>query len=67
MFKPINPDLGGTPVRDLRLPTDVQLLQIIRDGSSVAVHGRTDLRTGDDILLLAREHSLTEIRSRLSG
>ena len=65
--KLINPDLDGTPVRDLRLPTDVLLLQIIRDGSSVVVHGHTDLRTGDDILLLASEDSLMEIRSRLSG
>ncbi len=65
--KLVNPDLDGTPVRDLRLPTDVLLLQIIRDGNSVVVHGHTDLRTGDDILLLASEDSLTEIRSRLSG
>ena len=65
--KLVNPDLDGTPVRDLRLPTDVLLLQIIRDGSSVVVHGHTALHTGDDILLLASEDSLIEIRSRLSG
>ncbi len=65
--KLVNPDLDGTPVRDLRLPTDVLLLQIIRGGSTVVVHGHTALQTGDDILLLASEDSLTEIRSRLSG
>ena len=65
--KLVNPDLDGTAVRDLRLPTDVLLLQVIRDGNSVVVHGHTDLKTGDDILLLASEDSLTEIRSRLSG
>lgn len=65
--KLVNPDLDGMPVRDLRLPTDVLLLQIIRDGSSVVVHGHTELRTGDDILLLASDDSLAEIRSRLSG
>ena len=37
----VNPDLDGTPVRELQ--------------------------AGDDILLLASEDSLTEIRSRLSG
>jgi Trk K+ transport system NAD-binding subunit len=65
--KLVNPDLNGTPVRDLRLPTDVLLLQIIRGGSTVVVHGHTALQTGDDILVLASEDSLTEIRSRLSG
>ncbi len=65
--KLVNTELDGTPVRDLRLPTDVLLLQIIRDGSSVVVHGHTELKTGDDILVLTSEDSLSEIRSRLSG
>ena len=63
----VNTDVDGTPVRDLRLPTDVLLLQIIRGDTTVVVHGHTELRTGDDVLLLSSEDSLTEIRSRLSG
>ncbi len=63
----VNTDVDGTPVRDLRLPTDVLLLQIIRGDTTVVVHGHTELRTGDDVLLLSSEDSLAEIRSRLSG
>lgn len=62
-----NPDLDSLSVRDLRLPTDVLLLQITREGSTIVVHGHTKLALGDEVLVLASSDSLREVRSRLSA
>ncbi|MDJ0960216.1 MAG: cation:proton antiporter [Acidimicrobiia bacterium] len=61
-----NPDLAGTPVRDLRLPTDVLLLQLTRNGSTVVVHGHTELQFGDEITVLAGPDSIDEARIKLT-
>lgn len=62
-----NPDLDSISVRDLRLPTDVLLLQVTRNGSTIVVHGHTRLHLGDEVLILASKDSLREVRSRLSA
>ncbi len=62
-----NPELDGTSVRDLRLPTDVLLLQLTRDGTTVVVGGHTTLRRGDEIMVLAAPDSLDEARIRLTA
>lgn len=62
-----NTDLDSLSVRDLRLPTDVLLLQITREGSTIVVHGHTKLALGDEVLVLASSDSLREVRSRLSA
>jgi Trk K+ transport system NAD-binding subunit/Kef-type K+ transport system membrane component KefB len=61
-----NPDLDGTPVRDLRLPPDVLLLQLTRDGTTVVVGGHTTLRYGDEIMVLAAPDSLRSASVLLS-
>ena len=61
-----NDDLDGVPVRNLRLPTDVLLLQLTRAGSTMVVGGHTTLQHGDEIMVLAAPDSLEETRMRLS-
>ncbi len=62
-----NIDLDGTQVRDLRLPNDVLLLQLTRDGSTVVVGGHTTLRWGDEVMVLGSPQTLDEARIRLSA
>ncbi len=61
-----NRDLEGVPVRDLRLPTDVLLLQLTREGSTVVVAGHTKLRVGDELTVLGSPDGLAETQARLS-
>ena len=62
-----NPDVAGTAVRHLKLPPDVLLLELVRDGSSVVVSGHTTLRRGDEVVLIADPSTLDEVRMRLGG
>jgi Trk K+ transport system NAD-binding subunit len=62
-----NPDVHGRSVRDLRLPPDVLLLQIDRDGTGLAVSGHTSLRIGDEVTVLSPADSLEEVRVQLAG
>ena len=62
-----NPDIDGVSVRNLRLPTDILLLQVVRNGSSVVVNGHTTLHTGDEIMVLSDPDSLNEARIRLTA
>lgn len=61
-----NPDLDGQALRDLRLPIDVLLLEIARDGGAVVPSGHSVLRLGDEVTVVAEPGSLDEIRLRLS-
>jgi Trk K+ transport system NAD-binding subunit/Kef-type K+ transport system membrane component KefB len=56
-----NSDLEGALVRDLRLPNDVLLLEIIRDGQAMVPHGYTRIRRGDEITAVGRPESLEEV------
>ena len=53
-----NPAADGLLVRDLRLPPDVLLLDILRDGGSVVPHGNNVLRLRDEVTLLGRTESI---------
>ncbi len=64
-FRIDDPALDGIRVRDLRLPADLLLLQMTRDGSTVVVSGLTVLRVGDEITVLGSEDGLAEARVRL--
>ncbi|MBI1297584.1 potassium transporter TrkA [bacterium] len=55
-----NPDIDGQLVRDLRLPADVLLLDVSRDGTAIVPDGYTRVRLRDDITLLGKEESLKE-------
>jgi Trk K+ transport system NAD-binding subunit/Kef-type K+ transport system membrane component KefB len=55
-----NPDIDGQLVRDLRLPADVLLLDVSRDGAAIVPDGYTRIRLRDDVTLLGKEDSLKE-------
>ncbi|MBT8212737.1 MAG: NAD-binding protein, partial [Acidimicrobiia bacterium] len=61
-----NRDLDGMAVRDLRLPADVLLLEMVRDANSVVVSGHTSLKVGDELTMIADPDSLDEVRMALS-
>lgn len=61
-----NRDIDGTAVRDLRLPTDVLLLQLMRSGTTVLVDGNTILHLGDELMLLGDPESITAAQMRLA-
>jgi Trk K+ transport system NAD-binding subunit len=62
-----NPDVTGVAVRQLRLPPDVLLLELVRDASTVVVSGHTTLRHGDEVVLIADPETVEEVRMRLGG
>ncbi|MEZ4580683.1 MAG: cation:proton antiporter [Caldilineaceae bacterium] len=60
-----NPDVDGRLIRDLRLPTDVLVLGIKRNGHSILPSGYTHLHVLDDITLVGKPDSLEEATIRL--
>jgi Trk K+ transport system NAD-binding subunit/Kef-type K+ transport system membrane component KefB len=60
-----NPDTNGTLVRDVRLPEDVLLMDITRNGHSLVPNGYTRLQTGDEVTLLGQPESLEVVTIRL--
>lgn len=60
-----NRDVDGRLVRDLRLPADVLLLEISRDGQAIVPHGYTRLRYGDEITVVGKPESLREVSLRI--
>lgn len=60
-----NPDVEGRLVRDLRLPTDVLILGIKRNGHSILPSGYTLLHMLDDITLVGKPDSLEEATIKL--
>lgn len=62
-----NADLDGIPVRDLRLPAGVLLVEIQRDRSVLLVAGQTRLRVGDEVTLVVDRDLEPELRLLLDG
>ena len=58
-------DVDGIFLRELRLPNDVLVLDIARDGHSVVPHGHTILRLNDEVTLVGSLPSLDEVTLRL--
>lgn len=61
-----NRDLHGLLVRDLRLPSDVLILDISRNGNSVVPNGYTPIHYRDEITVLGSPQSLKDVATRLS-
>lgn len=59
-----DPDINGLPLRDLRLPTDVRVLEIIRDGQSMVPYGMTELRLNDEVTFVGHKDRLEEVTAR---
>ena len=60
-----NPDIDNLRLRDLRLPGDVIVLGIMRDGSSILPHGHTILKLRDEVTLIGIRQQLDEVTLRL--
>jgi Trk K+ transport system NAD-binding subunit len=56
-----NPNLHKLALRDLRLPLDVLILAINRNGASVISHGYTMLEIGDHVTVVGKPESLNEV------
>ena len=57
-----NPDLHGILLRDLRLPSDVIILSVVRDKQTIITHGYTRLRINDTITAVGSIKSLNNVQ-----
>lgn len=60
-----NPDLDRLMVRDLRLPADVLILSIQRNGDSIVPNGYTPIHVRDDVTLVGKPDSIEEATIKL--
>jgi len=60
-----NPDINGLLVRDVRLPEDVLLLDVTRNGHSLVPNGYTRLQSDDEVTVLGQPESLETVTIRL--
>ena len=61
-----NRDLHGITLRELRLPSDVIILSVIRSNNVIITHGYTRLRIGDTLTCVGSDKSLDEVQLRFS-
>ncbi len=57
--------IDGLPLRDLRLPGDVLILEILRDGQVIVPHGFSTLKVADEVTLVGSPNSLSEVVLKL--
>tara|TARA_R110001583_G_scaffold123210_1_gene274657 strand:+ start:4732 stop:6651 length:1920 start_codon:yes stop_codon:yes gene_type:complete len=62
-----NEDLHGLTLRDLRFPTDVIVLSVMRKGRAIISHGYTRLRKGDMVTLVGSTDSIENVRFKLES
>ena len=55
-----DPSLHGLFIRDLKLPLDVLVLAVTREGKVVITHGYNRLRLGDHLTIAGPPESLSE-------
>lgn len=58
----LNPDMHGIPLRELRLPSDVIILSIVRGGQTIISHGYTRLRIKDIVTVVGSVKSLDQVQ-----
>jgi Trk K+ transport system NAD-binding subunit/Kef-type K+ transport system membrane component KefB len=59
--------VDGLPLRDLRLPADVLILEIARDGQAIVPHGFSTLRISDEVTAIGSPASLAEVALKLEA
>ncbi len=59
--------VAGLPLRDLRLPGDVLILEIIRDGLVIVPHGFSTLRLNDKVTLIGSPNGLAEVKFKIGA
>jgi Trk K+ transport system NAD-binding subunit/Kef-type K+ transport system membrane component KefB len=57
--------VDGMLLRDLRLPNDVLILEIARNGHSIVPSGYTKLHVNDEVSVLGKPESLNEVTLKL--
>ena len=57
----IDPTIQGYALRDLRLPSDILILSIARNGQMMITHGYTRLRVGDIVTILGSQESIDKV------
>lgn len=57
--------IDGLQLRDLRLPSDVLILEILRDGQAIVPHGFSTLRIADEVTIVGSPDSLSEVVLKL--
>jgi Trk K+ transport system NAD-binding subunit len=62
-----NKDIHGLTLRDLRFPTDVIVLSVMRKGRIIISHGFTRLRLGDIVTLVGTKESVNNVRFKLES
>ena len=62
-----NKDIHGMTLRDLRFPTDVIVLSVVRKGQVIISHGYTRLRIGDIVTLVGTTESVENVRFKLES
>jgi CPA2 family monovalent cation:H+ antiporter-2 len=58
-----NPDCAGRYLRDLRLPGDILVMALRRNGELLVPHGYTLIESGDHLTLVGSYNSMEEIRA----
>ncbi len=60
-----DPDMHGRLVRDLRLPNDVLLMGIKRNGTAIVPHGYNKIQLNDEVTLLGCPESIDTVAQKL--
>jgi Trk K+ transport system NAD-binding subunit/Kef-type K+ transport system membrane component KefB len=61
----LNPSIDGMLVRDLRMPADVLILDIIRKGEVIVPNGYTRLKKEDDVTIIGSPEDIEVVRMRV--
>ena len=62
-----NPNISGLTLRDLRLPLDVLVLSIERDGQTLVSRGFTKFQFGDRVTMVGPRDKLEEVILRFDA
>jgi len=62
-----NEDIHGMTLRDLRFPSDIIVLSVIRKDQVIISHGFTRLRLGDIVTLVGSTESVENVRFKLES
>lgn len=62
-----NPDLHGIFIRQLRIPSDLLILSIFRNGQTLISHGYTRLRMGDIVTVVGSPESIEKFSLRFEA
>ena len=57
-------DCDGQPLRDLRLPEDILIVEITRDGHTIVPRGYTVIHCGDEVTMIGKPDSIKQMTVR---